>query len=112
MRSTEIELEVEVEVDGDIVLATATVEVTGEYMPGTWGPNGGDPPEYPEAEVISLSYKTEAGEERALSLDLLTDNQNEDLTNRAIEQRDSGDYDGPDPDSDWDSRCDRDDYAY
>lgn len=84
MRRAHFEIPVEVDVDGEVVSATAMVEVTGDYRPATWGYHGGDPPEYPEADVVELI----ADDGRTLAIDLLTEAQCERIAERAIERRD------------------------
>lgn len=87
----EVELEVELEVGDDLIVALATFEVTGEYRPATWGYDGGDPPEYPEANLLSLTH-----DGRRLPTSLLGEEEHERLATLAVGE--ATEEDGPDPD--------------
>lgn len=60
MSTVEITREIEIETpdeEGVTVLLTFEVDVSGGYYPETWGYDGGSPAEYPEAEIVSVSWQ-------------------------------------------------------
>jgi len=53
----EIEIETTDEEGGVTVLLSFEVEVSGRHYPATWGYDGGSPEEFPEAEIVSVSWQ-------------------------------------------------------
>ena len=84
-----------------------SVQVHGEYRPGTWGYDGGDPPEYPEVEVTvddTARITTKDGRQvpynlRKLPTPLYT-RLIEAIEGYADKHLDEHDYDPPDDDYD------------
>lgn len=122
MSTIEIEREVEIESlneDEDSILITLRVEVeiSGRYYPETWGYDGGTPAEYPEAEIVSVSWQPEGRVwvEVPFAWWPLSEREIEGIEAEALEAAEK-DYDGPDYDGDddrYDYDCDdRDHYHY
>lgn len=96
----EHEVQVEVSIGGETVSVTATVEVDGEYRPATWGFDGGNPPEYPEADIVSV-VRQDTG--ATVAVEDLSDRDRERIEEAALRLHDDDDDDpGLDDDPGYD----------
>lgn len=94
---SEYEVRLTAEVGGREVRLLATVEVDGAHIPATWGPNGGDPEEWPDVDISQVVDEDTGTEIPLLSLDEST---TEAIETKALEQHDERAFDGSDEDFD------------